>query len=60
MEKPSWEAPRIHRELLKIKVCRRSGVRQGLYYLQDQMEERQGPYLPMGSVLRATALPAIP
>ena len=33
-----------------------SGVRQGLYFLQDQMEARQGPYLAKGSVLRTTRL----
>jgi hypothetical protein len=33
-----------------------SGLRQAIYYLQDQMEERQGPYLPKGSLLSKTHL----
>ena len=32
------------------------GVRQALYYLQEQMEEQQGPYLAMGSIRRTTRL----
>ena len=30
------------------------GIRQALYYLQEQMEERQGPYLAKGSIRRTT------
>src|SRR5208337_1393221 len=33
-----------------------NGLRQALYYLQDQMESREGPYMPMGTVRRDTQL----
>ena len=33
-----------------------AGVRQALYFLQDQMEEKQGPYLSIGSTRRTTRL----
>jgi hypothetical protein len=46
----------VERELIRVVGQDVTGVQQGLYYLQDQMEERQGPYLPMGSVQRATQL----
>ena len=46
----------VERERIRVVGQDVAGVRQGLYYLQDQMEERQGPYLPMGSVQRATQL----
>jgi hypothetical protein len=46
----------VEREQIHVVGQDVAGVRQGLYYLQDQMEERQGPYLPMGSVQRATQL----
>ena len=32
------------------------GLRQALYYLQDQMESREGPYLAKGTVRRDTQL----
>ena len=32
------------------------GLRQAIYYLQDQMESREGPYLPKGTVRRDTQL----
>jgi hypothetical protein len=33
-----------------------AGLRQGIYYLQDQMEKRGGPYLPKGFVVRTSRL----
>jgi hypothetical protein len=33
-----------------------AGIRQGLYLLQDQMEERQAPYVARGAVSRTAAL----
>ena len=46
----------VERELIRVVGQDVAGARQGLNYLQDQMEERQGPYLPLGSVQRATEL----
>ena len=46
----------VERELIRVVGQDLTGVQQGLCYLQDQMEEREGPYLPTGRVLRATQL----
>ena len=46
----------VEREQIRVVGRDAAGVRQGLYYLQEQMEEREGPYLPVGSVWRVTQL----
>ncbi|TAM83332.1 MAG: hypothetical protein EPN47_04265 [Acidobacteria bacterium] len=46
----------VKTEAIRIVGRDLAGLRQGIYYLQDQMEERHGPYLPKGSVLRTTRL----
>jgi hypothetical protein len=46
----------VEREKIRVAGRDAAGVRQGLYYLQEQMEEREGPYLPVGSVRRITQL----
>ena len=46
----------VNAQAQEIRVVGRDlmGLRQALYHLQSEMEERQGPYIPKGAVRRTT------
>jgi hypothetical protein len=46
----------VEPEKIRIMGSDLNGLRQALYYLQDQMESREGPYLAKGTVRRDTQL----
>ena len=46
----------VEREQIRVIGQDVTGLQQGLYSLRGQMEERQGPYLAMGSVRRVTQM----
>jgi hypothetical protein len=47
---------RVEADEIRVMGSDLDGLRQALYYLQDQMESREGPYLPKGTVRRDTQL----